>query len=76
MSRKIDPDLSAKPKLVSIPRFAAVIGVSKPQAYRLMKSDPDFPKAITIGGRSLIVVEEGDQYIAKRIAARDAGRAA
>jgi len=40
------------PLLVAPSRIQDVVGISKTTAYRLLKSDPDFPQLVRVGERS------------------------
>ena len=60
-----------------IPRSEArrrVGGISRATEHRRLKHEPDWPKPVAIGpGKSGYVQSEIDAYIAKKIAARNAG---
>ena len=65
----------AKSRLVRINELIERTGLSKSELYRRQKNDPDFPKSIPIGLRSVAWIEaEIDGYLADLIAQRDARR--
>lgn len=56
-------------------RTAKGINYSRAHIYRLLKTDPDFPQPIRLGGNRIAFVEEEvDRYLADKVAARDAER--
>lgn len=51
---------------ISVPAAAELLGISKPMAYMLANTDPDFP-AFKIGGR-LVVYEAGlEKWVKKQV---------
>ena len=62
---------------ILIPRSEArrrVGGISRATEHRRLKDEPEWPRPVAIGlGKSGYVQSEIDAYIAKKIAARDAG---
>lgn len=69
--------LNAKPMaLLRLKQVIAITGLSRSSIYSMLDEnsssyDPDFPKQVKIGKKSVAWVEnEVDQWIGKRIAAR------
>ncbi|MCG7589579.1 MULTISPECIES: AlpA family transcriptional regulator [unclassified Halomonas] len=69
--------LNAKPMaLLRLKQVIAITGLSRSSIYSMLDEDsssydPDFPKQVKIGKKSVAWVEnEVDQWIVKRIAAR------
>jgi predicted DNA-binding transcriptional regulator AlpA len=58
MSDIARPEVAATSlKLLRPKAVLRALGVSRPTLYRLMKSDPGFPRAIRLGANSIAFVE-------------------
>lgn len=63
-------------KLIRIHKVCEKTGRHRSSIYRALTDDPSFPKPVKFGARSIAFVEsEIDQWIADRMAARDASQA-
>lgn len=60
-------------RLIRLPEVLSISGISRSEVYRLAGMEPpEFPKPIPVGARaSAWVVDEVEEWVRKRIAARE-----
>lgn len=67
------PGTARRHRLIKLPEFLALTGLSRSATYRRVRDDPSFPKPTMVGIRSVAWVEsEVDSWLLSRIAQRDA----
>lgn len=48
-----DPELQIKPELYRVPDVCAVLGVSRSTVYKLVETDPSFPRQVRVTSRAV-----------------------
>ncbi|EIX0203787.1 helix-turn-helix domain-containing protein [Escherichia coli] len=52
-----------KPKLLTVRQTLELLNISRGKLYKLLNSDPLFPRPIKLGGMLYFVPEEIDEFI-------------
>lgn len=55
-----------KPKLLRVDQVLELLNISRGKLYKLLRSEPLFPRPIKIGGQLYFVPEELDEFISSQ----------
>lgn len=51
------------PKLLTVRQVLELLNISRSKLYRLLNSEPSFPRPIKLGGQLYFIPEELDKFI-------------